>query len=204
MSLRVQVLVLDGHPVSAYGVAAVLRQRAHLEVVGVISQLRDAIGLPKTPDVVILDHMTLEGGIRSVQGTQDAYPHVKVMIHSSSERRDHVQEAVSLGARGYVYKRASIETLIRAVELIAADDCIIAPSCLVGLLRQPTDAVDSLSRYEVELLGYVAEGAANSQIAEQMHLSTSSVKRRLSAIEARLGARNRVEAASRAARLGVI
>jgi two-component system nitrate/nitrite response regulator NarL len=204
MSVEVQVLVLDGHPVSAYGVGSVLSQRAGLKVVGVTSRLRDAIELPQPPDVVILDPMTLEDGIRAVRGSQDAYPHVKVVVHSSSERRDHVQEAISLGARGYVYKRLPIETLIGAVELIAADDCVVAPSFLAGLLRQPAGAKDYLSRYEVELLSYVAEGAANAQIARHMHLSTSSVKRRLSAIESRLGARNRIEAASRAARLGVI
>lgn len=201
---RIRLLVLDGHPSSAQGLAAILGQEGGIEVVGVATSLPEALALDGGPEVAVVDFVALEEGLVAIRKLGEAYPGVRVAVLTVSEDSEDMYEAMSLGARAYLSKRAPVETLLSALRLIRGGEIVVGPHVVAGLLRRPVGEAVQLSEVERHILSFVAEGADNAAIAKRMAMSESTVKRRLSQIEGKLQARNRIEAAIHAARLGLI
>ena len=128
-----------------------------------------------------------------------------VVVITTFDLDEYVHGALKAGARGFLLKDAGPELLVQAIHAAADGDALIAPNVtarLLATLRRtrtpsapPTQPVEPLTDREEEVLLTVARGRTNSEIADDLHISLSTVKTHLASLMTKLGARNRVEIA---------
>jgi DNA-binding NarL/FixJ family response regulator len=143
----------------------------------------------------------------------NAHPEVKVIILTVNSDDALVEESIRAGARGYIIKDVERFELKQSIRAVNRGEAVVSPSITSKLLdRMRTEsepsatAVDRpiLNEKQTLILRLVSEGYSNREIATRVHLSENTVKSHLQEIFTRLGVRNRVEAAIRAARDGLI
>jgi DNA-binding NarL/FixJ family response regulator len=164
------------------------------------------------PDVVVMDlNMPGMSGLEATRTLTERSPATRVLILSVSAQDDDVTEAVLAGACGYVLKDGPIEEVVAGIRAAAAGHSLISPRIATGLLDRvrataPGSELASahLSSREYEVLRLLAEGMANHEIAERLVISTSTVHNHISSILIKLQVENRVQAAVRAVRDGLV
>ena len=132
----------------------------------------------------------------------------RVLVLSVSAQEDDVTEAILAGASGYVLKESPVEEVVAGIQAAAAGQALISPriaTLLLGRLREQAQAqrdvaVMHLSERELDVLGLLADGKANHEIAEALYISPSTVRNHVANILAKLHVDNRVQAAVRAVR----
>jgi DNA-binding NarL/FixJ family response regulator len=205
----IRALVADDHEVVRAGFAALLETQADITVVATAADGADAVRLAAEhrPDVVLMDvRMPVLDGIEATRqigaAGGDAGP--RILILTTFDLDEYVYDALHAGASGFLLKDVPAETLFEAVRVIAAGDALLAPSITRRLIaefarlgpREPprTDGLDALTPRETEILGLVAEGLSNREIAEQLVLSDETVKTHVSHVLRKLGLRDRAQA----------
>lgn len=127
-----------------------------------------------------------------------------IVIITTFDLDQHVHDALKAGAKGFLLKDAGKDLLVQAVHAAASGDALIAPSVTARLLATfskagsastPPEPIDSLTAREEEVLVTVARGRTNAEVAEELHISLSTVKAHLGSLMTKLDARNRVEIA---------
>jgi DNA-binding NarL/FixJ family response regulator len=127
-----------------------------------------------------------------------------IVIVTTFDLDEYVHGALKAGARGFLLKDAGPELLVQAIRAAANGDALIAPSVTARLLatfshpgagRSPAQPIEPLTEREEQVLVTVARGRTNAEIADELHISLSTVKAHLASLMAKLSARNRVELA---------
>jgi DNA-binding NarL/FixJ family response regulator len=203
----VRVLIVDDDELMRAGLRGILSHDETIEVVGEARDGRDAVYRTRLlkPDIVLMDvRMPDVDGITATRQVLAAVPGVRVVILTTFEQDDYIFGALSAGASGFLLKRTSPEDLIAAMHTIAAGDSLLSPSVtsrvIERMARQPTpdastDArLDNLTPREREVLGLVAHGLSNSEIAAALVIEESTVKTHTRRILTKLGVRDRVQA----------
>jgi DNA-binding NarL/FixJ family response regulator len=162
------------------------------------------------PDVVVMDlNMPGVTGIEATRRLAEASPATKVLVLTVSSDEEDVTAAILAGASGYVLKDGPVEEVVAGIEAVAAGHSLISPrvaSFMLSQLRESTSAEAPavvgarLSSRELQVLGLLAEGCANHEIAEELVISQSTVRNHISSILLKLQVDNRVQAAVRAVR----
>ena len=214
--MSIRVLVADDQQLVRAGLAMILDSQPDIDVVATASNGREAVSLARQlrPDVCLLDiRMPELDGIeatRQLAGPEVADP-IAVVVITTFDLDEYVHGALKAGARGFLLKDCGPELLNQAVHAAANGDALIAPSVTVRLLETfaragskpvPAQPLSPLTEREEEVLVTVARGRTNAEIAEDLHISTSTVKTHLASLMGKLGARNRVEIAMRAYETG--
>jgi DNA-binding NarL/FixJ family response regulator len=207
--MTVRVLVADDQEIVRTGLAMILDAHPDIEVVAQAGDGRTAIALARQlrPDVCLLDiRMPDMNGIeatRALAGPDVADP-IAVVVITTFDLDEYVHGALKAGARGFLLKDAGPELLIQAIQAAAAGDALIAPTVTVRLLAAFAESgvapslsqpITPLTTREEDVLVTVARGLTNTEIADELHITLSTVKTHLGALMAKLGARNRVELA---------
>jgi DNA-binding NarL/FixJ family response regulator len=209
-----KVIVVDDQELFRGGLVGLLEQRG-IRVVGEAGLAADGIQLAceLQPDVVLMDlNMPGMSGIEATQRLAAAAPLVRVLVLTVVAEEDHVKDALLAGAVGYLLKDAQINQIIDGIKAAARGESMISPriaSHLVRHLREPSDGEASLSgaeltRRELEVLELLARGMDNPEIAEALYLSQHTVKNHVSSILVKLQVENRIQAAVRAVRGGLV
>lgn len=205
----IRVFLLDDHEIVRRGVRELLESADDLEVVGEAGTAAEALHrVPATsPDVAILDVRLPDGsGIEVCRELRSSMPDLKCLMLTSFNDDEALFDAVMAGAAGYVLKEVRGSDLIESVRRAAAGHSLLDPMVtarVIDRLRNPPkDALTAnLSPQENAILGHLADGLTNRQIAEQMFLAEKTVKNYVSNLLAKLGMHHRTQAAVYAARL---
>ncbi|MGW2212511.1 response regulator [Streptomyces sp. NPDC001781] len=204
--MPVTVLLVDDEPLVRAGLRAVLAAQADIEVVGEAADGAAVIPLVRSlrPDVVAMDvRMPLLDGIqatRAVLRTVAEPP--KILVVTTFEDDEYVYEALRAGADGFLLKRSRPEEIVHAVRLVAAGDSLLFPASVRRLAaRYGTSRVAGgplagarLTEREAEVLRLMARGLTNAEIAAGLVVGAETVKSHVSAVLAKLGARDRTQA----------
>jgi DNA-binding NarL/FixJ family response regulator len=207
MSAPVRVLIVDDDALMRTGLRGVLANDDDIEVLGEAADGRDAVYRSRLlkPDVVLMDvRMPDLDGIAATRQLLAALPDVRVIILTTFEQNDYIFGALSAGASGFLLKRTPPEELVAAIHTIAAGDSLLSPSVtsrvIERMAKQPApdasrDArLTDLTPREGEVLGLVARGLSNGEIAAALVIEESTVKTHVKRVLAKLGVRDRVQA----------
>ena len=199
--MAIRVLVADDHRLMREGTAALIGADERIEVVGLARDGGEAVALAgrRRPDVELLDlNMPGVGGLEAcAKLREDDGPEV-LMLTVSDEEPD-LYAALRVGAAGYLTKDMPPADLIEAVLAVARGEPRIAPAMATRMLSEP-DPLEALSARERDVLGLIAEGLRNREIAERLVISETTVKTHVRHVLEKLRFRNRSEAAAFAAR----
>ncbi|MCM3885508.1 response regulator transcription factor [Frankia sp. R82] len=205
----VRVLVADDQEIVRTGLRLILDAQPGIEVVGEAADGRQAIALAQRlrPDVCLLDiRMPGTDGVeatRALAGPSVEDP-LAVVVITTFDLDEYVYAALQAGARGFLLKDAGPTLLAQAVHAAASGDALIAPSVTARLLgafanagpaSPPAQPLDPLTDREEQILLTVARGRTNGEIADDLHISLSTVKTHVASLMTKIDARNRVEIA---------
>ena len=205
--MTIRVVVADDQEIVRTGLTMILNTQPGIEVVGEAANGQRAVELATRlrPDVCLFDiRMPGLDGIeatRLLAGPEVADP-LAVVVITTFDLDDYVYAALRAGARGFLLKDAGPALLSQAVHAAADGEALIAPSITARLLTAfahggpPTaQPVDPLTDREEQVLLTVASGRTNNEIADELHITLSTVKSHVASLMTKLGARNRVEIA---------
>ena len=206
--MTIRVIVADDQEIVRTGLAMILDAQPEVDVVAQAADGQTAVDLARKlrPDVCLFDiRMPEMDGIEATRqlAGPDVEDPIAVVVITTFDLDDYVHGALKAGARGFLLKDAGPELLIQAIHAAAIGDALIAPNVTARLLAAfsesggppPAQPVAPLTEREEDVLITVARGRTNSEIAQDLHISLSTVKTHLTALMNKLGVRNRVELA---------
>jgi DNA-binding NarL/FixJ family response regulator len=205
--MTIRVLIADDQDLVRTGLRMILDAQESIDVVAVVADGREAVETARRlrPDVCLLDiRMPRLDGIEATRllAGPDITDPIPVVVITTFDLDEYVHGALKAGACGFLLKDAGPELLVQAIHAAADGDALIAPSVTARLLAHfttsastPAEPVDALTDREEEVLRRVATGRTNAEVAEDLHISLSTVKTHLASLTSKLGLRNRVELA---------
>ena len=206
----IRLVIADDHPIVRAGLAALFSLEPDVDIVAEASAPDDAVELAErlSPDVVLMDlqfgsNETATGAdaTRRIRAL-DAAPYVLVLTNYDSDAD--ILSAVEAGASGYLLKDAPPHELIAAVRAAAAGESALAPVITSRLLDRMRAPQISLSSREIEVLELVAAGRSNTEVANELFISETTVKSHLAHIFSKLDVSSRTAAVSAARRRGIL
>ena len=208
-SKPVRVFLLDDHEVVRSGLRALLEAEDDLVVVGEAASAEEALSRASLahPDVAVLDVRLPDGsGVEVCRELRSRLPELACIMLTSFEDDEALYSSILAGASGYVLKQIRGTDLVDAVRRVSAGQSLLDPrvkeQALARLRRGPEEdeLLGRLTDQERRILGFVAEGHTNRQIAETMYLSEKTVKNYVSNMLQKMGMARRTEAAVYATR----
>jgi DNA-binding NarL/FixJ family response regulator len=207
--MNIRVLIADDHDIVRSGLRMILDAQAGIEVIAEARDGREAVTLARAlrPDVCLFDiRMPNVNGLEATRelAGPDVEDPMAVVVITTFDLDEYVHGALKAGARGFLLKDAGPELLTQAIHAAANGEALIAPNVTVRLLaafadlrtgRPTAQPIEPLTAREEEVLLTVAKGLTNAEIADELHISLSTVKTHLASLMGKLGARNRVEIA---------
>lgn len=201
MTKKIKILIADDHALMRMGLKALLETQPDIETIGEASDGSEAVRKARKllPDVIIMDIlMPGTDGIEATRQITEALPDVKILILTTSTSSDDLNRAIQAGAAGAVLKSEANKRLLSAIRAIAKGASAISSEVRTMIDDDPPAA--ELTPRQMEILGEMARGLTNKEIAAALSCSPESVKDRINAICTKLGAANRSEAISIALR----
>jgi two-component system response regulator DevR len=204
------IFLVDDHEVVRRGLCDLLNSENEFEVLGEAGTVSEALRrIPAAkPDVAILDARLADGsGIDVCRTIRSADPSIRALILTSYEDDEALFAAIMAGAAGYLLKQVRGTDLVQAVRTVAAGHSLLDPSVTAQVLDRIRDAehgpdeLNALTKQERRILGLIAEGLTNRQIAARMFLAEKTVKNYVSSLLSKLALRSRTQAAVLATKL---
>jgi DNA-binding NarL/FixJ family response regulator len=201
-----RVLIADDDDLMRAGLIELLSGDPSIEIVGEAATGRETIDRCRRlhPEVVLMDvRMPDLDGIAATHELASATPSVRVLILTTFEQDDYIFGALRAGASGFLVKRTRPEALIAAVHTIAAGDSLLSPSVtrrvIDRMAQQPTpnladqSRLEDLTPREREVLGLIARGLTNREIANVLVVEESTIRTHVKRILTKLGLRDRIQ-----------
>ena len=197
-----RVLIVDDQALVRAGFASILQREDDVDVVGEAAdgvQALEAVARTR-PDVVLMDvRMPRMDGIAATRLLRSRHPAVKVVVLTTYDLDEYLLDALRAGASGFLLKDVRAEQLPGAVRAAASGDVLLSggptrrlAQTFIASPRQPSARIAGLPAREREVLGAVAQGLSNAEIAASLHLGETTVKTYVSRLLSRFGTRDRV------------
>jgi DNA-binding NarL/FixJ family response regulator len=211
--MTTRVLLADDHEMVRAGFRIILGAQPDIEIVGEASSGTRAVECAAAldPDVICMDVQM--PGMDGLEATRlivaDPAVHSAVLILTTFDRDDYLFEALRAGASGFLLKNSTPEQLVDAVRVVASGDALLAPAVTRRVIERfgttapsATESgsiivppeVQELTEREFEVLGLVARGLSNAEIASQLYVGEATVKSHVSKVLQKLGVRDRIQA----------
>ena len=209
----VRVIAIDEHPIFIDGLRNRLGDIAkQVEIVAELHDVDDAYQLVATlkPDLILMGiafKYSTYSSIEIARKIKQDFPQIKILILSSDDSIDSIMGALRAGANGYLLKSISISDLKGAIFNVMSGGSVLCPTVaqkLLEVLNHPVSRLYIPTTRELDILGYVALGETNKEIARNMFLSPRTVEVHLSHIFQKLGVSSRTECVLRAISLGLV
>jgi DNA-binding NarL/FixJ family response regulator len=210
----IRVALADDQALVRAGFRMIVQSQPDMQVVGEATDGREAVDLirKEKPDVVLMDiRMPNLDGIAATRQVSDT---TRVVILTTFELDEYVFDALAAGASGFLLKAAPPEDLIRAIRVVAQGDALLAPSVTRKLIeefaKRPERPIDkskelqTLTDREREVMKEVARGLTNAEIAQELHVSETTVKTHVAHLLDKLELRDRVQAVILAYESGLV
>lgn len=212
----IRILVVDDQALIRSGFGLILENEDDFEVVGEAADGEEAIASVRSssPDVVLMDvRMPRMDGVEATRRIKDVSD-AKVLILTTFDLDEYVFEAVRAGASGFLLKDVPPDDLVDAIRIVARGDALIEPRMTKKLLdefarsstrsRSRPSGLDQLTSRESEVLALVAKGLSNSEIADALFISDTTVKTHVTHILTKLNLRDRVQVVVLAYEAGLV
>ena len=228
----IRILLADDHPIVREGLRAVLETQPDFEVVGTPKQAASGdealqLAMELQPDILLLDlEMPVMDGVETIRrlrqqlrlepGRGDGF-RPRIIVFTAFDNDERIIAALATGANGYLLKGAPREDIFSAIRITMQGGSLLQPVVASKLLRhvgqqtlsassasQQSASYETLTERELEVLGLLAQGMPNKEIAAHLIISERTAKFHVSSIMGKLGATNRTEAVSLAAQRGLI
>ncbi|HET6797447.1 MAG TPA: response regulator transcription factor [Gemmatimonadales bacterium] len=189
-----RILIADDHPAVRAGLAAVVLAEEDLRVAAQAENGEQAIALYREhrPDVVLMDlRMPVLGGVDATARITTEFPDARVLALTTYQGDADVRRALDAGARGYLLKHMLMTEVIAAIRAVCRGEWVIPPAIAAGLAQHRED---ELTPRELEVLGLMAQGKSNKEIAVAIGRTAETVKIHLKSIFAKLKVATRTEA----------
>ena len=208
--MTIRILLVDDHTLFRSGLKALLSRQNDFEIVGEASDGLEGVKLAEQlkPDLVLLDlDMPVMNGTEALAQMLAGNRELPVVMLTVSEDAEDLKEAFVLGARGYLVKNIDADYLVNSVRQVVAGESVMSPemtSKFVNGIRAKhlslmpevrPETVKSLTERERQILGCLAQGASNREMANLLNMSESTVKAHLQRIMRRFDFSSRVQAA---------
>ena len=216
MSERIRVALIDDQTLVRQGIRGLLNLSDRVEIVAEADDGDQAMALAKqhAPDVILMDmRMPRMNGAEATAELQRSGIDIPVIILTTFDDHEQVLEGARAGARGYLLKDVSLESLIQAIESVAEGKTMIQPGITEALLRglsqrasasTGSELTEALTQRETEVIRLMAGGYSNREIATALNNSVGTVKNHVSNILAKLDVRDRTRAVLKAIEHGVL
>lgn len=212
-----RILLVDDHALFREGIASLLMTYPQIEIVGQAENGVEAVQQAREllPDVILMDiNMPQRSGLEATKIIKREMPAIDIVMLTVSDDDEDLFEAIKSGAKGYLLKDLESDQLFEMLRGIQSGEAPISGAMAAKILqefKQPSpggvsdpNTVDELTPREVEVLEEVVEGSTNKEIAQALHITENTVKIHLRNILEKLQVHNRVQAAVRAVREGLI
>ncbi|HEY0896260.1 MAG TPA: response regulator transcription factor [Sphingobacteriaceae bacterium] len=213
----IKILIAEDHLIVRNGIRSLLEQEKDFQVTGeagngleVLAQLDSGL----RPDILLTDlSMPDMDGLELTRQVSARYPESRTIILSMLDQEKHVFEAFEAGAKGYLLKNSSLEEMINAVRLVAADREVVCSELAIKILRRAAKSDPAiqgrqieidLSNREKEVLILIAEGHTNEEIADKVFCSRRTVEGHRQSLINKLGARNTAQLIYLASKKGLL
>ena len=204
---EIRIVLADDHPLILERIRALIENAPGMEIVGEATNGEEAVMLisDRRPDVAVVDvRMPGIDGVEVTRRTVRDHPDTRVIVLSAQADPETAVQALRAGATGFLPKEAFGTTLLDGIRSAASGEVALPPQLMSSVVRElhARTPVGGLTDDERRLLGLVADGCTNTQIARATSVSVSTVKAHLSTLFKELGARDRASAVAIAFRRG--
>ena len=201
----IKVLCVDDHPLVRKGIASILANEGDMRLVAEAGNGREAVERFREtkPDVTLMDlRMPDMDGVQATQAIRKEFPEARIIALTSYDGDQDIYRALEAGVRGYMLKEMVHTDVLRAIRTVHA-----------GKRLMPHEVAQRLSEYfpqvaltprEVEVLGFVARGLANKEIATKLGTASGTIKMHVQNILEKLGAADRTHAVTIALQRGIL
>jgi DNA-binding NarL/FixJ family response regulator len=210
----IRILIVDDHLLFRDGLRTLIDSAPDCKLVGEATSGREAVSRAAElqPDVILMDvKMPDMDGIQATRQVIRTSPHICILVLTMLEDDNSVFTAMRAGARGYLLKGASHDEVLRAIRAVAAGQAIFSPGIATRLMdffnaMHPTkvpDVFPELTDREREVLGFIAQGHNNTEIARELVISPKTVSNHITNILSKLQVADRAEAIIKAREAGL-
>lgn len=201
-----RLVLVDDQSLIRRGLRALLKTDLELEVVGEAENGQEALSLIERllPDVAVMDiRMPVMDGVQGTREICRRFPQTKVLVLTTFDDQEYVAQAMQAGASGYLLKDTPFEELTLAIRLVHKGYTQLGPGLASKALLPPTfpnalevsDSWAQLSPRDRDIIGLIAQGASNREIAQSLFIAEKTVKNRITNILSQLNLRDRTQLA---------
>ncbi len=201
----IRILIVDDHPLLRDGVAALIGGQPDMELVAEASDGREGIEQFRkhAPDVTLMDlQMPEMNGIEALIAIREQSPNARVIVLTTYSGDVQAQRALKAGARAYLLKNLLHKELLATIRAVHEGQKTMSPSIAADLAAHSGE--DALTPREIDVLGLIAAGNANKEIAARLLITEETVKSRVKTILMKLQANDRTHAAMIGLKRGII